>query len=136
MKYKSLVGMFLCVLTLNVRGAVFTDLWWNPNESGWGMNVAQQGGVMFLTFFVYANDGSARWYTATVLRGAAPPTGYSSFTGDMYETRGPWFGNPFNSAPVQIRKVGSATFAPLTPYTANLTYSVDGKLVTKAIQRP
>ena len=28
----------------------YTDLWWNPNESGWGMSVAQQFNVMFLAW--------------------------------------------------------------------------------------
>jgi hypothetical protein len=90
---------------------------------------------MFMTFFLYAPDGSAKWYTAAVYRGATPPTGYAAFSGDMYETRGPWLGGGFNPAAVQARKVGSVTFAPLTPYSATLFYSVDGVQVTKSIQR-
>ena len=34
-------------------GEDITDLWWNPAESGWGMNVIQQGDTSFVTMFVY-----------------------------------------------------------------------------------
>jgi hypothetical protein len=135
-KIKQLVLLLaLQLISTPIFAAVWSDMWWNPSESGWGVNVSQQGGVMFLTFFVYAPDGTPKWYTAAVYRGAAPATGYAAFHGDMYETRGPWFGTGFNPAAVQARKVGSVTFAPLTPYSATLLYSVDGVQVTKSIQR-
>ena len=88
-----------------------------------------------MTFFLYAPDGSAKWYTAPVYQGPTPPSGYASFSGDLYETRGPWLGGGFNPAGVQAHKVGTVTFAPLTPYSATLFYSVDGVQVTKSIQR-
>jgi hypothetical protein len=31
-------------------GVDYTDLWWNPSESGWGMAITQQASVMFLTW--------------------------------------------------------------------------------------
>lgn len=136
MKIKKLMlALIFSIASSTAFAAVWSDVWWNPSESGWGVNVSQQGGVLFMTFFLYAPDGSGKWYTATVYRGSTPPSGYASFSGDMYETHGPWFGTGFNPAAVQARKVGSATFAPLTPYSATLFYSVDGIQVTKAIQR-
>jgi len=39
-------------------GTAFSDLWWNPAESGWGVTVDHQQDVMFLTFFIYRSDGS------------------------------------------------------------------------------
>ena len=30
----------------------YTDLWYNPNESGWGLNLIQQYQTMFGTLFV------------------------------------------------------------------------------------
>ena len=32
-------------------GTAFSDLWWNPAESGWGVTVDHQQDAMFLTFF-------------------------------------------------------------------------------------
>ena len=44
-------------------GTIFTDDWWNPNESGWGLIVAHQQNFMFATFFIYRADGSPYWVT-------------------------------------------------------------------------
>jgi hypothetical protein len=35
-----------------------SDLWWNPNESGWGMQVVQTGSVIFVTMFVYDQNNN------------------------------------------------------------------------------
>ena len=40
----------------NTFGSDMTDLWWNANESGWGVTATHQGDVVFLTFFVYGMD--------------------------------------------------------------------------------
>ena len=42
----------------------FQGLWWaHPpgSQSGWGINLAQQGGVLFATLFTYGADGQPRW---------------------------------------------------------------------------
>ena len=48
------------------RAADYTDLWWNPAESGWGVNVVQSDTFMFLTFFIYGQDGKPTWYSASL----------------------------------------------------------------------
>ena len=40
----------------------FQDLWWNPNESGWGINFAHQGDILFATLFTYGADGRSLWF--------------------------------------------------------------------------
>jgi len=35
-----------------------SDLWWNPSESGWGMQLVRGGEVTFATLFVY--DAASR----------------------------------------------------------------------------
>ena len=118
-------------------GTLFSDLWWNPNESGWGVTVDHQQEVMFLTFFVYRADTSPYWVTATLqkvgITGLA--TSPQVFTGDVFETRGPTFSAPFNPAAVTNRKVGTATFTASSGTSATLQYSVDGTSVTKTIER-
>ena len=39
----------------------YQDLWWNPSESGWGINIAQQGDVMFATWFIYGASRQPTW---------------------------------------------------------------------------
>lgn len=110
-------------------GIDYTDLWFNPAESGWGINVIQQLGTVFATLFVYGPDNSARWYVASDLRG-----GQNSFTGTLYQTNGPYFGAPWtgggNPAPV-----GSMTLSFSAFDRGTLTYTVNGVSVTKQIQR-
>ena len=108
-----------------------TDLWWNPNESGWGMQVVQTGSTIFVTMFVYDRSGSPIWYTATGIA-----QGNYVWTGDLYQTNGPWFGTtPFNPAAVSLTKVGTLTFAASSVNDGTATYSVNGVVVTKTIQR-
>src|SRR2546423_11925274 len=66
-----------------------TDLWWNPGESGWGMNVAHQSNVLFLTFFLYGTDGKAGWFTATADYAGQNAGGALAFTGGLHSTEGP-----------------------------------------------
>jgi hypothetical protein len=113
----------------------YSDLWWNPLESGWGANITQQDDLLFVTFFVYGTNGQAVWYTGTLAYAGAGINGNKSFTGDLYQTNGPWLGGPFDPSNVTYRLVGTATFASNASSTAVLQYSVDGQVVTKGIQR-
>ena len=110
------------------------DLWWNANESGWGVTVTHQKEVIFLTFFIYGTDGKASWYTGQASYLNNSPQGQNVFTGVMYQVAGPWFGTTFNPALVNARQVGTMTFSAFTN-SATLTYSIDGITVTKNITR-
>lgn len=119
-------------------GTIFSDLWWIPSESGWGVTVDHQQRVMFLTWFIFRADGSPYWVVAALNKvGAngplAPPL---VFTGDLYEVAGPYFGAPdFNQAAVTGKKVGTATFTASSFVKATLQYSINGVNVTKNIER-
>jgi hypothetical protein len=113
----------------------YTDLWWNPAENGWGVNVIQQGDTLFATLFVYSSSGSASWYVAsgatfTGQQGSAPV-----FSGPLYQTNGPWFGGAFDPAAVGLRQVGSATFTFTSIVAGTLSYSVDGVTINKNVTR-
>jgi len=131
MRCKALVAGLAMFAVVN---CAFADTWWNPSESGWGVDVTEQGGVIFLTFFVYAQDNSPTWYIAVLRRGAANASGYYTYAGDVLATRGPWFGGAYNGA-VSGVTVGTATFDQLTDYSARLTYSINGATIAKSIER-
>src|SRR3954468_7156918 len=61
-----------------------TDLWFNVNEAGWGLNLIHQGDTIFASLFVYGPDGQPRWYYASGLTGDG-----SSYSGTLYENTGP-----------------------------------------------
>ncbi len=111
-----------------------TDLWWNAGESGWGVTATHQHEVVFLTFFVYAPDNRATFYTASAAFVGQTGSGALIFSGPMYQTTGPWLGTFFNPSAVNVREVGTATFTAFIE-TATLTYSVDGVFVNKQVTR-
>jgi len=123
-------------MTGSVRATSFTtdqsDIWSAVGEDGWAIQFIQRGSAIFATIYVYDPATNSIWYTATLEASATPFT----WTGDLYISQGPWFGTvPFNSAAVHLRKVGTMTWAATSVTTGTLTYSVDGIVVTKSLQR-
>lgn len=114
-----------------------TDLWWNENESGWGINIIQQSNILFATLFVYDTSGAPHWYVASAMTGSSVSTNTPyTFTGRLYETTGPAFSAPvFDPATVARRDVGDITFQFSPPNSGALTYSVDGTKVSKTVTR-
>lgn len=113
--------------------ANLTGLWWNPAESGWGINFNHQGNILYATVFAYAPSGNASWL---VMSGGALQADGSSFRGDLYQTTGPAFNaNPFTPiGAANVTKVGSMSVLFSSPSAATLTYSWNGTTVAKAIQ--
>lgn len=109
-----------------------SDLWWNPSESGWGIQFVHRGNLIFATMFVYDPSKTPIWYGGTLY-----PTGASfTWSGSNYETSGPWFGNvPFNPMQVTNRVVGTMTWVATSTSAGTLTYTVDGVSVTKLLTR-
>jgi len=113
----------------------YNDLWWDPNESGWGVNVAQQGSTLFLTFFIYGTDSKPVWVTGQLSKTGQSTSGEPIFTGDTVVTTGPYYGRPFNESSVTRRRAGTASFSPADAVSGVLTYTIDGVSVSKAVVR-
>lgn len=114
----------------------FSDLWFNPDQEGWGVTITQQNETLFITLFVYDASNNPKWYVgpATVLVGSSG--GSLVFSGPLYETKGPYLGNPnYVESSVQVIQAGQVTFAAAQISNATLTYNVGGVNVSKAIQR-
>jgi hypothetical protein len=119
---------------MNSWGTDMSDLWWNPDESGWGINISHQGDTIFATLFVYGADNRARWYVAPAM--IAPGTNVTyAFSGKLYETQGPFLGGGFDPSRVTNREVGTASLNFYEVGKGTLTYGVDNALVTKEIRR-
>jgi hypothetical protein len=115
-------------------GTNFSDQWWNPNESGWGASVLQQYDTLFIDLFVYDQGTRPTWFTAAAFY--QPDSGSSLFVGDLYvSTTGPWYVGFFNPSAVVQRKVGTIRFDASSTDVATLTYTVDGAVITKVVQR-
>jgi hypothetical protein len=112
-----------------------SDLWWNRDESGWGINLAQQHDMVFATLFVYGPDGRPHWYSASAMRGSRTGGRDVAFSGVLAESFGPTQPGAFIASEVVRREVGSISFQTRGDNQADLTYSVDGVTVTKRVER-
>ncbi len=110
----------------------YTALWWNPNESGWGVNFTHQGDIIFATLFTYDANGDSTWY---VMSDGARQGTSQTFSGTLYQTRGLAFYAPYQSNSTTIASVGTMTVTFTGADTASLTYSVNGSTVVKTIQK-
>jgi len=112
----------------------YTDLWWaSPagSESGWGINLTQEGTTIFGTWFTYDLDGTPMWLVAT-----APQQMPGVFSGTLYRTTGPAFNAvPFNPMNVVVTAVGMVTFTFADGNNATFAYTVNGAAQVKAITR-
>lgn len=107
-----------------------SDLWWVATESGWGIQFVQRGSTIFATMFVYDAAGAPTWYTATLSASGM------TWSGDLYATRGPWFGTtPFDPGTVTRTVVGTLAWTPADVNAGTLTYSANSTRVSKSLQR-
>ncbi len=111
----------------------FTDLWWDPAESGWGLNLIQHpSNVVFGVMYTYEPPNRATWF---VLPGGtwSSPLVYS---GAIYRVAGPALNNPtFNPLLVRVTQVGLATLTFTDRNNGTYAFTVDGVRVTKTITR-
>lgn len=94
-----------------------TDLWWNPDESGWGLFLDQQGTTLFGALFLQDAQGAASWYVMS--GGQRQKDG--SFLGLLARTSG-----PASQALANLANVGSLRFAPNADGSAALSYEIKG----------
>ena len=124
-----------CLPTVDPRTSStnYQDLWWNPAESGWGLNITHQDNTFFATLFTYDAAGRGLW----LVMPSGVRQGDGSYTGDLFRTTGP----PFNAAPftpigaADITDVGSMRISFTNGNTGTLTYNYNGAPVTKSITR-
>ncbi len=108
-----------------------TGLWWNENESGWGLNITQHGAMIFVAWFTYDQSGAATWYVMS----SCPVLG-NACAGDIYSVRGgkpltsPWDG----SAKV-VSKVGNGILSFSNANTGSFSFSINGVTGSKSIVR-
>ena len=122
-----------CLACAPARAADYTDIWYTPSESGWGVNIVQADSFLFLTFFIYGPDNRPTWYTGQLTFDG------TKYAGGLYATQGTYWPLPWNPAdhPAAVQ-VGTVEFLPnaLNAYQATLAYTVNGiGGVAKPIER-
>jgi hypothetical protein len=109
----------------------FTDLWWNPAESGWGISIHVKRQSLFAAWFAYDASGNPTWYT---LQGGAWRTP-KSYSGAIYSTHAaPNSGiGPLSALTFALAGNGSIDFDGYDNATFN--YTVNGITSFKNITR-
>lgn len=126
-----LAGLLLALTVARPAVATdWTDIWWNPAESGWGVNFVQSNSFIFATFFVYGTGNQPMWYA-----GQMTVDNNGTWSGELYSTTGTYLGIPWNTNDRSVAQVGTVTFTPATSYSGTLQYNVGTVNVTKTIQR-
>ena len=127
---KALLTFVLCLAgSLSHAANNYQDWWWNPAQSGMGLNIGQQNDTIFVAWFNYGDDTKASFLTmGGVLSG-------NTLTGPLLRNTGPVPGPNYNPALVKQTTVGTATITFNSNNDATLTYSYDNKGGTMALQR-
>lgn len=110
----------------------YSDLWWTPTESGWGLSLSHHNDQMFGVLYIYDLDGSPTWFT---IPGGTFSSDQKSFRGDIYRTTGPRPDQTFDISRVQSTKVGSASIVFGDANNAILDYTLNDVVLRKAITR-
>ena len=108
------------------------DLWWGGAEqNGCGLNIAQQGRVLFPVWYTYAGNGATTWY--------AMPGGTwigTTYFGDLYRTvSSPWLSGAYLSTSFVATKVGTMWLDFSDQNNAAMSYVIDGVPQTRRIVR-
>lgn len=113
-------------------GANVQGLWWRPSEPGWGLNLTQQGDLLFATWFTYGLDGRPMWLVMS--RGER--VGREAWQGTVFEMRGPSFDSaPFEPSHVSSTPVGQASFVFSDADRGQFHFTVHGTSRSKEISR-
>jgi hypothetical protein len=135
---RALLLSVAAIVTFNAAAALppnYSDLWWNQDEPGWGVNISQQADTLFATFFVYGTGGQAVWYSVTLTYQSTSANGVVTYGGTLYQTSGSPQGTPYDPALLRYRQVGDATIEFGDDAHGLLRYTADGVLVVRSIAR-
>src|SRR6478735_11173928 len=126
-----LLSVLLFAAASNARALEYTDVYYIPAESGWGIFLIQSDTFQFLSFFIYDENGNPLWYTAGLT-----DDGNGNYTGPLYATTGTYWAAPWDPTRQTATVVGTATFTPIDLYHATLVYGLTGgPTVTKNVRR-
>ncbi len=116
-----------------VPAANYTDLWWNPSESGWGVSIVQHASnKMFAVWFTYdprePATASAEAAGFKPLWIAFPDSTWvtpTRATGPAYVTRGAPYFEAGDPAGARLQLVGTFTFDFADASNGTFTYDIN-----------
>ncbi len=108
----------------------YTDVWWNPQRSGWGMNLVQQQNAAYVSLHDYKADGKSTWYVAPLARRTD-----GSFAGEVYRHASAPVSAPLTASHVSGTPIGTFVFTPVSPTQGKIAYTIDGQHDEQTVTR-
>jgi len=121
----------------------FTDLWWDPNESGWGLSIYQRpDATLFAAFYTYDADHRAAFYTVQ----GGQWIDCATYVARLYRTSGSPAVGPHDAGDLTVTDVGAVQlhFQSLADRTCadsgaysngRFRYTIDGHTRDRPITR-
>jgi hypothetical protein len=110
----------------------YTDLWWNPQEPGWGLSIHQHASdAVFATWLTFDQEHDPIWYSLQPGRW----TGTSSYSGPIYMTRRGSKAGPESTGAVQSIQVGTGAIEFADYASGMFTFTVQGVVTASRIAR-
>jgi hypothetical protein len=127
----SLYSVSLVRFGANAPAFNYTDMWWTPSESGWGVSLVHHGShIVFAAWFTYDENGQPKWYVSPNCELIGDVC-----TGPLYETTGSPFSGTFDPKAVTVRDVGTLSLSFSGYAAGSMNYTVRGVTRTKTITR-
>ena len=110
----------------------YSDIWYeSATAGGWGASFEQNDNVIFVQLLVYDADNRPTWLAGTMLRSTD-----GNYAGALYTTNGDYYGNvPYSPGVFSAQAVGTVAFSATDASHGLLSYSVNGVVVSRTIQR-
>jgi len=111
--------------------APITGLWWNVDESGWGVTLTQQVDIIFVTIFTYDQNGLPIWYVASNCSVSGP-----GCSGELYFVEGgSSLTEPWDDSELEVKSVGNIEFVFSDDDNGRLVFEIEGTSGSKDIIR-
>lgn len=129
----SVVANFRQSVSSGTSNSPYTGLWWNSNESGWGISVTQHTSMIFAAIYTYDVAGKPIWYVMS----SCPVSG-ASCTGPIYKVTGctpPTQGWNCPTLSKTVTKVGDGNLTFDDVNNGSFVFTIDGVFNAKTITR-
>ena len=108
--------------------ANYTDMWWNPSESGWGVSIMQHATTnqVYAVWYTYdpreTDASTGQFKPLWIVMGGGTWTTPTTLSGPVYVTNGRPFNQPGSNT--TVTNVGSFTFNFSGPNNGTFTYNI------------
>ena len=126
----TLFALALPASAQSVPATNYSDIWFNANESGWGVTFTQhptnQVEAVWYTYDPREPDASSpgNFKPLWLVMPGGTWTSPTSITGDVYVTVGTPFSGNWDPNALKVSKVGSFTFSFANASAATFTYNI------------